>query len=698
MPPGHVKVESKRTEIVENKVALFTGDVGITSDRATIHADRAKVSNNGRDLIAQGDVTYQDAQLKVDSDSVTVNSDEQRLKMTNTRYQLSGFVGQGAADEISLNTSQGLTLTDVSFTTCPEGEEDWIIKASEISIEKGTIWGQAKHTRFYVGDVPVFYLPYFAFPVSDQRQTGFLTPEITSSSYTGVDIEQPFYWNIAPNYDMTIAPRLMTNRGVQLKTEFRYLTRNNRGQVNLEYLPSDNDIANSPDRYFYHLEHQGVLSDNWLLGVDFNGLSDDNYIVDLGSDFYNRADTHLYRSVNLDYYQQNLLFSMRIRDFQVIGDHPNSYRALPELELNYTQPLGAFMEFRVNSELAYFDNKSEQAPTATRFHVAPTLALPYQRQWGELTAEATLLNTYYHQENIDGTALEEEVNRTLGQARLFGTLYFERDTTWLSDSMTMTLEPKVQYLYTSFEDQSNIGQYDSTPLLTDVEGLFRGQEFTGLDRISDNNEVTVGVTSRILDDSNREQFVLSIGQIFYLDDSQLSATSRSNDRSALAGELDWRFEQRWYLHTEALVSTDTDKVERSSVSLEYRKDAQRFIQLTHRYVRALSGEKIDQVGISASWPIAQNWQWVGRAYRDIERNRSIESYIGIEYESCCWSVRVVAQRHLNNRYNALGVQSVDDYDSGIALQFLFKGFGNRGSSRTMLEDGMFGYRQPYTLN
>ncbi|GGW80791.1 LPS-assembly protein LptD [Alteromonas halophila] len=698
MPPGHVKVESRRTEIVENKVALFSGDVGITSDRATIRADQAQVSDNGRNLIAKGDVTYQDAQLKVDSDSVAINSNDQRLRMKNTRYQLTGFSGQGAANEILLASDEGVRLSDVSFTTCPQGDEDWIIRASEISIEKGTVWGQAKHTRFYVGDVPVFYLPYFAFPVSDQRQTGFLTPVITSSSYTGIDVEQPFYWNIAPNYDMTIAPRVMTNRGVQLKTEFRYLTRNNRGQLNLEYLPSDSDIASSPDRYFYHFEHEGVLSENWLLGVDFNGISDDNYIVDLGSDFYNRADTHLYRSVNLNYYEENLLLSMRIRDFEVIGDHPNTYRALPELQLNYTQPLGSLFEFRFDSELAYFDNTQESAPTATRFHVAPTLAIPYQRQWGELTAEATLLNTYYHQQNTENTPLEEEVNRTLGQARLFGALYFERDTTWISDAMTMTLEPKFQYLYTSYEDQTNIGMYDSTPLLTDTEGLFRGQEFTGLDRISDNNEVTIGVTTRILDETNREQFVLSLGQIFYLDDSQLSEASRSNDRSALAGEVDWRLEQRWYLHSEALVSTDTDKVERSSISLEYRHDAQRFIQLTHRYVRELSGETIDQIGVSASWPIAKNWQWVGRTYRDLERERSIESYVGIEYESCCWAIRVVAQRHLNNRFNALGEQSVDDYDSGIALQFLFKGFGNSGNSRTMLRDGMFGYRQPYTLN
>ncbi|MEW9799002.1 LPS-assembly protein LptD [Alteromonas sp. CYL-A6] len=699
MPKGHVKVEAARTEIIENQLALFSGQVDITSDAAIIRAQKAQVSDNGRSLVAEGDVTYQDAQLKVDSDAVRLSSDDERFQMINTRYQLTGFTGQGAAKEILLDTREGVRLNDVSFTTCPAGSEDWIIRASEISIEKGTVWGQAKNTRFYIADVPVFYLPYFAFPISNQRQTGLLFPDVTSSSYTGVDYTQPFYWNMAPNYDMTIAPRAMSLRGMQLKTEFRYLTSSSFGQINLEYLPSDNDIATSPDRYFYRFTHQGSLSENWILGVDFNGISDDNYIVDLGSDFYNRSDTHLYRTVNLDYFAEQLQFTARIRDFEVIGNNPDSYRALPELLLSYNKPLGELMEFRIDSELAYFDNKNAKAPTATRLHIAPTIALPYQRQWGELTAEATLLNTYYYQQNTEGTPLEEEVTRTLGQARVFGALYFERDTTWVSDNMTMTLEPKFQYLYTSFEDQSAIGMYDSTPLLTDTEGLFRGREFTGLDRISDNNQITLGVTTRFLDEAEREHFVLSLGQIFYLDDGRLNAANRDDDdRSALAAELDWRFDNSWYLHSEVQITTDTDKVERSSMSVEYRLDAKRLIQLTHRYVRELSGETIGQVGLSASWPINANWQWVGRAYRDIERSRTIETYFGIEYESCCWAIRLVAQRHLNNRYDATGLQSLNAYDSGISLQFLFKGMGSRGRTRSMLEDGMFGYRQPYSLN
>ncbi|MCP9476597.1 LPS assembly protein LptD [Marisediminitalea aggregata] len=693
-----VKVMSDSAEVLENQLASFAGNVDITTDSAVIHAEKAEVSDNGKSVSATGNVTYSDRQLSVSSDGLSVSSQTQTLNMQNTVYQLTGFVGHGAAEEIDISADDGISLKEVSFTTCPLGQEDWRLVASEISIEQGETMGEARHTRFYVGDVPVLYLPYFAFPVSNQRQSGLLFPLISSSTSTGIDYEQPYYWNIAPNYDMTISPRLMSNRGVQLKTEFRYLTENAKGNLFLEYLPNDTKLSSDDSRYFYRYQHQGTLGDSWMLNADLNGISDNNYIVDLGSDFYNRSDTTINRTLGVEYFSNHVDFSLYVRDFDTIGDYEDIYRALPEAKIQLRQPLGDMLALTVDSELAYFDNAQENNPTALRWHVAPTLSLPYQRYWGEMTAELTVLNTYYHQREIEGTQLEEEVNRTLTRGRLFSSLYLERNDNLLGNNMTVTLEPKIQYLYTSYEDQSNIGLYDTTALLNDVNGLFRGQEFTGLDRINDNNQITLGVTSRVIDDANREQFVVSLGQIFYLADTRITATTDDRNRSALAAELDWRFDDNWFVHSTVQIATDNDKVERSSMVLEYRRDNESLVQMSHRFVRDLSGETIDQLGISASWPIAKNWHWVGRSYRDLERDRSIENYFGVQYESCCWAVRLVAQRSLSNRYDALGQQDTNEFDSSIGLQFIFKGIGSARSNRDMLEDGMFGYRQPYVLN
>ncbi|MBL54391.1 MAG: LPS assembly protein LptD [Aestuariibacter sp.] len=689
---------SDSAEVLENQLASFAGNVDITTDSAVIHAEKAEVSDNGKSVSATGNVTYSDRQLSVSSDGLSVSSQTQTLNMQNTVYQLTGFVGHGAAEEIDISADDGISLKEVSFTTCPLGQEDWRLVASEISIEQGETMGEARHTRFYVGDVPVLYLPYFAFPVSNQRQSGLLFPLISSSTSTGIDYEQPYYWNIAPNYDMTISPRLMSNRGVQLKTEFRYLTENAKGNLFLEYLPNDTKLSSDDSRYFYRYQHQGTLGDSWMLNADLNGISDNNYIVDLGSDFYNRSDTTINRTLGVEYFSNHVDFSLYVRDFDTIGDYEDIYRALPEAKIQLRQPLGDMLALTVDSELAYFDNAQENNPTALRWHVAPTLSLPYQRYWGEMTAELTVLNTYYHQREIEGTQLEEEVNRTLTRGRLFSSLYLERNDNLLGNNMTVTLEPKIQYLYTSYEDQSNIGLYDTTALLNDVNGLFRGQEFTGLDRINDNNQITLGVTSRVIDDANREQFVVSLGQIFYLADTRITATTDDRNRSALAAELDWRFDDNWFVHSTVQIATDNDKVERSSMVLEYRRDNESLVQMSHRFVRDLSGETIDQLGISASWPIAKNWHWVGRSYRDLERDRSIENYFGVQYESCCWAVRLVAQRSLSNRYDALGQQNTNEFDSSIGLQFIFKGIGSARSNRDMLEDGMFGYRQPYVLN
>jgi LPS-assembly protein len=235
-------------------------------------------------------------------------------------------------------------------------------------------------------------------------------------------------------------------------------------------------------------------------------------------------------------------------------------------------------------------------------------------------------------------------------------------------------------------------------LFTDFDGLFRAQKFTGLDRISDKNQVTMGLTTRILDANNQEQFSLSVGQIFFLSDIRVVAASEQGDRSALAAELNWKLGSKWYAHTEAQISSQTDKVDRSSVSLEYTSSRDRVAQINHRYVRELSGQEINQVGVTASWPINDKWHWVGRWYHDVTNHRTVESYVGVHYESCCWAIRISTQRHLSNRFDLNGAQSTNEFESGVALQFILKGLGGESRGRDMLTDGLFGYRQPYLLN
>ena len=686
---GQIRVKSEDSEINQDTYAQFKGKVEIDSSQVRIKADEALLNRQTQTLKATGNVSFQDNNITVSSENVQLNRLSNELLIEDSFYQLNRVQGHGKAEKIGLGEKTGINLIESSFTTCPVDDEVWRIQASNIEITPNQSRGVVKHARFYIKDVPVLYLPYFSFPINDQKQSGLLYPIPSSNSYTGVSIEQPVFWNIAPNYDLTFSPRLMTDRGLQLKTEFRYMTEEHTGQTNIEYLPDDRDLGNDTDRYFYRLFHSGQIGKNWRINADINGLSDDNYIVDLGSDFYNRADTHLYKTLGLSYFSQTLDVTAQFRDFEVLGDHPESYRALPEIRLNYLTSMGLGAEFQINSELAYFESGDVNNPTATRFHFAPTVRYPFKNQWSEFLAEATVLHTRYIQENIQNTALEKNISRTLGQVKVYGALAFERPVNWFGSEATQTFEPKVQYLYTSFEDQSNIGLYDTTRLFNDSEGLFRGQEFTGLDRISDNNRITVGMTSRFVDNNNQERFKLSLGQIFYLKDNQVVDASKVDDRSALAAELDWQIGSKWYVHTRAQVSTITDKIERNSLSLEYQLGEDKIMQINHRYVRDLSSEEINQVGIIASWPLAKNWQWVGRWYHDLELNRTVESYTGMQYKSCCWTVSFVAQRNLSNRFDDNGAQSTNEFESGFNVYF---------TTRNLLREGLFGYRRPYLLN
>jgi LPS-assembly protein len=686
---GQIQVKSEDSEISQDTFARFKGKVEIDSFNAKIKADEALLNRQTQTLNATGNVSFQDDNITVYSQSIQLNRVSNKLLIKNSTYQLNKVQGHGKAEKIGLGEKAGINLIESSFTSCPVDNEVWRIQASNIKITPDQSRGVIKHARFYIKDIPLLYLPYFSFPVNEQKQSGILYPSISNNSSTGMSVEQPIYWNIAPNYDLTFSPRLMTERGLQLKTEFRYLTENQSGQANIEYLSNDRDLDDNASRYFYRLVHSGQIGDNWRVNVDINGLSDDNYIVDLGSDYYNRADTHLYKTLGVSYFTQDLDVTAQFRDFEVLGDHPDSYRALPEVRLNYLTPLGLGAEFAVNSELAYFESGELNNPTATRFHIAPTVRYPYRNEWSEFLAEATVLHTQYIQENIQNLALKKNVTRTLSQAKIYGSLAFERPAHWFGAQATQTFEPKIQYLYTSFEDQSNIGLYDTTRLFNDFSGLFRGQEFTGLDRISDNNQITIGMTSRFIDKNNQERFKLSLGQIFYLKDNQVVDASKDDDRSALAAELDWKIGSKWYVNTQAQVSTITDKIERSSLSIEYQLGKNKVLQINHRYVRDLSSEEINQVGITASWPMAKNWQWVGRWYHDLELNRTVESYTGVQYESCCWNISFVAQRNLSNRFDVNGSQSTNEFESSFRVYF---------TTRNLLREGLFGYRRPYLLN
>lgn len=715
----NIRITSKYSSIEKDQVANFSGDVMLIDKSQTIMADQLTFDRLLMQFNAQGNIHYQNQSIDIYAGELSASKKDKSSVMLDTSYQLYGNPGHGSAGELQINSKDGLSLLDSTYTTCIGDEPDWQIKASEIEISADGNTGQAFHAQVRLFDVPVFYLPYFSFPVSKQRKSGFLYPKIGSSSNSGLEIETPYYWNIAPNIDATITPHYMSERGTQLKTEFRYLTDLQSGNINIEYLNKDNAITSNDDaRYLARLQHIGTFSDNFRAYLDYTTISDDNYLVDIGSKEYNSNDAYLYQIGELSYFGENWQATMKIQDFEVLGNHQPSYKTLPHIEALTQQPFTLFSEqgglqgqFELYSELTSFKAATNQQVSANRYHVETGLSFPVSTPAWFLNSEFKLMHTYYQQNDIQtASELTKSANRTLPKVRFHGGINFDRTLSLFGSTYTQTIEPQVQYLYINEKDQTDIGLYDTTKLQDDYNGLFRDRSYSGLDRIAGANQYTWGITSRVLDQSNLEIFRLSVGRIQYLSDNKFfdelidttlagNEDSLASKQSSVAANLFYRLNQQWQMSSDIQYNTIESFTNKSQVSLNYQIDKYNSVQLNHRYTRNVSGSSLEQASVLASFAINKDWAFVGRLTEDLKQNRSLESYAGLQYESCCWAIRVAYHRYINSSLSDDG-ENRDEFNSGFVLQFIIKGLnGKQGSIGTqeMFDSSIFGYKRPYYL-
>ncbi|RYV00620.1 LPS assembly protein LptD [Shewanella sp. OPT22] len=712
---NHIRIESDHSEAQVGKKAHFSGGVTFNQGDRHIYADEATVNDETQQLSAKGNLTFEDPQITIVADSLDAEIKNNSASMKGTKYWLKGQQVHGAAKGLEITPDNDLILSESSFTTCPEGHESWKLEADEIKIDSSEEWGAIYNARLKIGGVPVLYVPYMTVPVSDKRKSGLLFPKFSTSTVNGVEVALPIYWNISPNYDLTYTPDYMSNRGLFNKVEFRYLTNNQQnGQLNFEYLPTDDEISGSPNRYLYHWNHQGKLNENWRVLANFTDVSDNNYFTDLDSDIRQDNDNQLLRVGELNYLSHDWDFGLKVQDIKVLGLAEKPFQVMPQLTATYRLPeLYDNIDFSMYSEVTNFAHQDDNHNTATRLHVEPTLTLPFYGPAGSASAEFKLYQTNYWQEdNAIDSQLKSSVSRTIPSVRLNAKVNFDRALSLFSEQYRQTLEPQVQYLYVGYEEQSDIGLYDTAQLQEDYYGLFRDRRFSGLDRISDANQVTLGLTTRLFDSHNREKLKFSFGQIFYLEESRVNLLDRAIENqpssSVLATELDAHIYNDWYFSSAVQYDTQLSKTKKNEVSLDFRPEANKLFQLSYRYVpdlvNANNNNQVDisQAGVRAAWPLKDNLYFVGNWYYDLNKNRSIESYTGFQYESCCWAVRLSYHYRIKTNYDdniASNPIEREQFESGVYLNFLIKGLGGSGKLGVsdMLNEGIFNYRKPLYL-
>ncbi len=715
--------------------AVFTGNVDIAQGNSRLQADEVQLHQKQaegqpepiRTVDALGNVHYDDNQVILKGPKGWSNLNTKDTNIWEGDYQMVGRQGRGKADLMKQRGENRYTiLENGSFTSCLPGSDTWSVVGSEVIHDREEQVAEIWNARFKLGPVPVFYSPYLQLPVGDKRRSGFLIPNAKYSTNNYFEFYLPYYWNIAPNMDATITPHYMHRRGgIMWENEFRYLTQAGAGLMEFDYLNSDkvyedeNPKDDNSRRWLFYWQHSGVMDQVWRFNVDYTKVSDTSYFNDFDNKYGSSTDGYATQKFSVGYAVQNFDATVSTKQFQVFdAQNSNSYSAQPQLDLNYYQnDVGPF-DTRIYGQAVHFVNTNDNRPEATRLHLEPTINLPLSNNWGSINTELKLMATHYQQNNISeyqsfarnnyrnnptpdnlntlnaANSLEESVNRVMPQFKVDGKLVFERDMEMLAPGYTQTLEPRAQYLYVPYRNQSNIFNYDSSLLQADYSGLFRDRTYGGLDRIASANQVTTGVTSRVYDDAAVERFNISVGQIYYFTESRTGDDNikwENDDKTGSlvwAGDTYWRISDRWGLRSGIQYDTRLDSVATSSSSIEYRRDENRMLQLNYRYASSeyiqatlpsyySTAEQykngISQVGAVASLPIADRWSIVGAYYFDTNVNKAADSMLGLQYNSCCYAIRFGYERKLNGWDNT---QKHAIYDNTIGFNIELRGLSS----------------------
>lgn len=742
-----VEVDADRLEAKQGGTAVYQGDVKVRQGVRKFDSDYAELDQKSRDVIAIGNIYYNDGQITVTSDkTLKSNLDTKNSELEEGKYQVHGSPVRGSADRVTMtNNNQNITLEGAQYTTCPPGQEVWTLKAGSIDIDQTEVFGEAWNASLWLYDYPVFYFPYINFPIKDERKTGLLYPGYTQSSKNGMDITQPFYWNIAPNYDATITSRFMDRRGLMEQVQFRYMPdpahvgslyfENLANDKQYDETPSLNQAMSDGHRYLLNANHTSLFAENAMrVSLDYTKVRDRdyNYFNDFSPKVGTQVENQLQQSLMAGYFQPNWNINTEVRTYQILlASAQQPHELMPRIDHNYYQQ-GSWYDLAWNTEITKFGYNNAQAIaqnqggayTGTRVYTAPTLTMPLINEAGYyLDSQYKLMYTRYDQEVPDnmsqtfvsrftpaganGVTLDEGIiTRTLPSFRLKGGMTFERNQNWFGGDANQTLEPEFQYLYVPYKDQDNIGVYDSTSMRQDYYSLFSDRRYAGLDRISDSNRVSIGLTSRVYDEVGDERIRLAVAQAFDFVAPRVklypSETLTTNTRSPLSFEGDAKINEQWFAHAGAQYDMDQSRLSSANSALEYRHE-KLISQLNHRFVRDANYDlenrgqvtDLNQIGLLLTTPLNDQWHLYGGYYQELNQSVKSDRKVGLKYDSCCWSIN----------FNLEWVNTPDNVtlrptsERSLGIQFEMKGLGSvgTGTKGTSLDTEALPYIRPFNL-
>lgn len=687
-----IDVKADGVQLVDEGTSVFSGDVEVLRGGQELTSDRATYNKTSGDVTARGNVQIRDSDMILNSEQAEWSLVDDDGSMIDAEYKLREGHARGKAKYVY---RQGTTRTDLknaTYTTCAPGDDSWLLQSSNVKLDHVKAVGEARNVVVRLGDIPVFYSPYLSFPLNDERKSGFLTPTAGSTDETGFDLRTPYYWNISPNKDATITPRYMSERGLMLNGEFRYLEQKHAGILDAGYLNSDdldenNGVINpyhEQDRKHFSWKHESQFTSRFQADVDYNYVSDNAYLEDFSSGLSLTSTTHINRLLNVGYYSDNWNVTGRLQGYQTITDTSKPYQRLPQLRFQGSLPdqiMG--LNYEMTAEYVEFDHESRVA--GQRFDIEPAVSLPWRSAAAFVTPRIALHHTRYDLDANGTTIVNSSPTRTLPVSSIDSGLFFERDMTFSGSNYIHTLEPRAFYLYIPERNQDEIPVFDTGLRTFSMGQLFSHDRFSGVDRVGDTNQLSLALTSRIIDQqTGREKLRATLGQIQYYSDRTVTlngTTPETQSDSDMVAEVVASIAEEWSVRSEIQWNPHGDTNNMSALALTYRGDNGRLLNVSHRYRR----DDLEQVDISARIPFNKKWSMVGRWYHSIKDQRTLEGLAGIEYDSCCWATRLVVRNYVNNSTD-------EDRNLAIFLQLELKGLGNFGQkTETLLEKSILGY-------
>ena len=655
-PPGEIRFSAESMEIEKQQKITLKGHVEILTPQLQLKSDKAQFDIRDQLLKSNGRLTVKHEEFQFTGDILSLNLKNKEGSAWNTKYQINHSMGHGSAQSIHFQGSK-LSLNKAQYTTCPTDREAWKISARKISLDRDQNEGIARGAILRLFSVPVLYIPYISFPI-EGRKTGFLAPTPYFSSTDGIGLQVPYYFNLAPNYDLTFTPRLLQKRGTRLSTEFRYLQQNFAGEMGVEYLP--NDKKRLTDRYQLHFDQENYISENTRLTTNLTDVSDRYYYSDLGTSISTANQPVLDRNITLETSGRNWFFQGLLQDYQVLTDIQEPYRRIPQLDFEAQNHYHG-LQGRLFSQYSYFYKASNDY--IHRLVLNPKLSLPVNATYGYITPEAGIYSSLYQTPTAT-------LSHQQGYVQLTGALYLDRKF----GNGQQTLIPHFSYLNMPYTQQSNMPEIDSIALSPQYEQLFTSRRYSGWDRYGDIHRLSLGLQNQ-WNKANGD----NIARV-----NLATARILSNQKSNLANDVAYHRGDMFYgasfevspinpllLSGEVLSMNRLDIIQSSAVSAKLSTSNGNQMEIRNDFRTSI----LNQSTFILIQTLGSRWRIAARVAYSHQYQQMREGLLGLEYNNCCWSIRAVARRYAN----VIGEQA----RNSVALQFELKGLTAIGTS---LED------------